>query len=59
MKQFRCGDVVPKCDRSFEAVSADEILVLVEAHAKADHGVSEVSAELEAQVRRHLMTAPA
>lgn len=50
MKQFRCGDVVPGCTSSFVG-SDDEILRLVAAHARDDHGLAEVPAELVAAVR--------
>ncbi len=56
MKQFRCGDLIPGCAATF-AGTADEILAAVGAHARADHGVPEVSAELVAQVRGHLTPA--
>jgi predicted small metal-binding protein len=50
MKSFRCGDVVPGCTRSFLG-SEDEILSQVGVHARADHGLTEISNELVAQVR--------
>jgi predicted small metal-binding protein len=50
MKSFRCGDVVPGCTRSFTG-SADEILSQVGAHARADHGLTEIPDELVVQVR--------
>ncbi|HTZ45533.1 MAG TPA: DUF1059 domain-containing protein [Jatrophihabitans sp.] len=50
MKSFRCGDVVPGCTRAFTG-EEDEILGQVAEHARADHGLTEVPAELVAQVR--------
>lgn len=50
MKSFRCGDVVPGCTRSFTGSEAD-ILSQVGAHARADHGLTEIPAELVGQVR--------
>ncbi|NAZ84981.1 DUF1059 domain-containing protein [Kineococcus indalonis] len=56
MKKFRCGDVVPGCTRAFTG-SSDEILLAVAAHARADHGLSEVPAELVLQVRGAMVDA--
>lgn len=56
VKKFRCGDVVPGCTHAFEG-SLDEILVAVSAHARADHGLVDVPAELVAQVRRAVVDA--
>jgi len=53
MKQFRCGDVVPGCSASFLG-SEDDILSQVADHARADHGLAEVPAELVGQVRAAL-----
>lgn len=50
MKQFRCGDVVPGCTSSFVG-SEDEILAAVGQHARVDHGLAEVPAELVVAVR--------
>lgn len=50
MKQFRCGDVVPGCTSAFVGTD-DEILGQVAAHARADHGLTEVPAELVDAVR--------
>ena len=56
MKQFRCGDVVPGCTRSFTG-SEDEILRGVAQHARLDHGLLDVPAELVAQVRAAIVPA--
>ncbi len=50
MKNFRCGDVVPGCTRAFTGTEED-ILALVAVHAREDHGLAEVPAELVSQVR--------
>lgn len=49
MKQFRCGDVVPGCTRAFVGTE-DEILSQVAAHARTDHGLVDIPAELVGQV---------
>jgi predicted small metal-binding protein len=50
MKNFRCGDVVPGCTRAFFGTD-DDILAQVAGHAHADHGLTDIPAELVAQVR--------
>ncbi len=57
MKTFSCGDVVPGCKAKFEGASDDEILAEVGKHARDDHGMREVSAELVDTVRRHIHVA--
>jgi predicted small metal-binding protein len=54
MKTFACGSVVPGCTQSFRAETEDEILAAVAAHARDDHGLAEVPAELVAQVRANI-----
>ncbi|WP_432492475.1 DUF1059 domain-containing protein [Kineococcus gypseus] len=56
MKKFRCGDVVPGCTRAFTG-STDEVLLAVAGHARADHGLAELPAELVEQVRGALVDA--
>jgi predicted small metal-binding protein len=55
MKTFACGSVVPGCTQSFRAETEDEILSAVAAHARDDHGLAEVPAELVAQVRANIV----
>jgi len=50
MKNFRCGDVVPGCTRAFTGTEED-ILTQVALHARADHGLVELPAELVTQVQ--------
>lgn len=54
MKHFACGDVVPSCGRTFTAPDEDGILAAVAAHARADHGLDTVPAELVDQVRQRI-----
>ncbi|MBD8605618.1 DUF1059 domain-containing protein [Aeromicrobium sp. CFBP 8757] len=54
MKTFACGDVVPGCRASWVCDTEDDILVQVATHA-ADHGIVEVSDELVAAVRAHIV----
>ncbi|PRY18131.1 DUF1059 domain-containing protein [Kineococcus rhizosphaerae] len=50
MKKFTCGDVVAGCSRTFEAPDSDAILAQVSGHARFDHGLVDVPAELVGQV---------
>ena len=54
MKQFSCGDVVPGCSAVFQGEAAEDILRQVAEHAKADHGLADVTPELEASVREKI-----
>lgn len=57
MKSFACGSVVPGCTASFHADSEEGILEQVAHHARADHGLADVPAELVAQVRANIVAA--
>lgn len=46
-----CGDVMPGCAAQFDAQTQDELLGEVAAHAKADHGVEEITPEVLAAVQ--------
>ncbi len=54
VKQFSCGDVVPTCTRTFVAPTDEEILAAVAAHARADHGLTDIPAHLVDEVRRRI-----
>jgi predicted small metal-binding protein len=54
MKEFSCGAVVPGCSAVFHASDEDGILSQVAAHARDDHGMDSVPAELVEQVREHI-----
>ena len=51
MKQFSCGLVVPGCMATFVAPTEDQIVEQVAVHAREDHGMTAVPAEVVAQVR--------
>lgn len=57
MKSFACGDVVPGCDATFVCSSEDEILARVAHHARVDHGLTDIPAELVDQVRSRILVA--
>ena len=54
MKRFACGLVVPGCTATFTAPTEDGILEQVARHAREDHGLTDVSPELVAQVCAHI-----
>ncbi len=51
-----CGDVVDGCTTKLEAGSQDELMTKVTDHARDEHGVTEVSPELAAQVKSAIKT---
>ena len=55
MKSFSCGAVVPGCTATFKAQTDEGILEQVARHAQEDHGLTEVPAELVAQVRSNIV----
>jgi predicted small metal-binding protein len=55
MKQFACGSVVPGCTAQFQAESEDEILGHVATHAREEHGMDEVPAEVVEKVRANIV----
>lgn len=57
MKQFSCGDVVPGCTALFRFDSEEKILEAVARHAREDHKLKEIPAELVAQVRERIRPA--
>jgi predicted small metal-binding protein len=46
-----CADIVPECPFTATATSEAELLEQVIAHAAHDHGITEVTPALAAQVR--------
>ena len=56
MKEFACGAVVPGCVAVFRADSDDAILSQVAAHARDDHGMTEIPDALVAQVTERIRT---
>lgn len=51
MKEFSCGDVVPGCTAVFREETVKGVLGAVARHARDEHGLEEVSPELEQDVR--------
>ena len=46
-----CNDVIPGCGFTASADNEEELMKKVAAHAAHDHGVSEVTPEIAAQVK--------
>lgn len=59
MKQFACGAVVPGCAATFTGQTEDDILGQVAVHAKDEHGMQDVPAEVVETVRANIQDAPA
>ena len=56
MKRFACSDVVPGCHARFTAPDEEALFAAIGAHAAADHGLTQIPAELVAQVRAHVVS---
>ena len=50
-----CGDAVPGCSARFEDESRDRILDQVVAHARDDHGVTDVTPEMLAAMDANIV----
>ena len=50
-RHIACNNVVPGCGFTATAATDEELIAKVAAHAKHDHGVSEVTPELAAKVK--------
>ena len=56
IKHIACTDVVPGCPFTAEAATEEELLQKVVAHAAHDHGITDVTPELAAQVKAAIKT---
>lgn len=54
--RLSCGDAVPGCSARFEDESRDRILEQVVAHARDDHGVTDVTPEMLAAMEANIVT---
>ena len=50
-KYIACAEIVPDCTFTASAATDEELLKKVVAHAAHDHGITEVTPDLEASVR--------
>jgi predicted small metal-binding protein len=51
-----CAEIVPDCPFTASALTEEELVKLVAAHAEHDHGIKEVSPELAAKVKSAIRT---
>ena len=45
-----CGDVMPGCPARFEGATEEDVLTQVAAHARDDHGITEITPDVLAAV---------
>jgi predicted small metal-binding protein len=55
-KHIACTDVVPGCTFTADADTEEELVKKVVAHAAHDHGITNVTPELAAQVKAAIKT---
>jgi predicted small metal-binding protein len=55
-KHIACADIIPDCSFTASAATEEELLKKVIAHAGHDHGVTEVTPDLAAQVKAAIKT---
>ncbi len=48
--KLACGDVMPGCGSTFENESKDALMGEMAMHARADHGITEITPEIAAAV---------
>lgn len=54
--QIACGDVMPGCAARFEAESREDLLGQVAEHAQAEHGIDEITPEVQQAVESKIVT---
>ncbi len=50
-KVLRCGDLMAGCKAVFEGNTIDEVMVRAVEHAKKDHGMTTIPADVAAKVK--------
>ena len=55
--KLACGDVMPGCASRFENDSKDALMNDVAMHAKADHGITEITPEIASAVESKIRSA--
>ena len=55
--KLACGDVMPGCTSRFENDSKDALMTDVAVHAKADHGITEITPEIASAVESKIRSA--
>jgi predicted small metal-binding protein len=54
MKQFRCAAIVPGCGAIFDGESEKAILQQISSHARDEHGMPVVPAEVVDMIRANI-----
>jgi predicted small metal-binding protein len=55
-KHIACGDIVSGCKFTTSAATEEELIRQVTQHAAREHGVTDLSPELEARVKAAIRT---
>jgi predicted small metal-binding protein len=55
--KLACGDVMPGCSARFEDETHDGLLGQVAGHAAADHGITEITPEVQSAVESKITAA--
>ncbi|MCA1582461.1 MAG: DUF1059 domain-containing protein [Acidobacteria bacterium] len=50
-KELRCGELMPGCDAVLEGKDESEVMTKAAEHAKAAHGLQQITPELAGKVR--------
>lgn len=50
-KELKCGDLMPGCEAVIKGKDENEVMARAAEHAKKDHGVAQIPAELAGKVR--------
>ena len=58
MKEMRCGDVMSGCAAVFHGQTVEDVLSQAEVHARAEHGIPEMTPQVEAVVRAAIRDVP-
>jgi predicted small metal-binding protein len=58
-KHVACGDVIDGCAFTASAATDEELIQKVVAHAAKDHGITEVTPDMAAQVKAAIKSQPA
>jgi predicted small metal-binding protein len=56
-KILKCGDVVPGCEAEFRGDSEQEIMKSAAEHAKTEHGLDEIPADVMSKVKASIRDA--
>jgi predicted small metal-binding protein len=58
MKEWKCSNIVPECEWSYDAESEEEILASAAVHAREAHGMDEVPPEIVDRIRATIVEVP-